>query len=105
MKWVKGVVLVTGLAIGGALAGCMPEQLEDGYQVGDGISIVGDAAAKAKTMRDAYCENGNKAAKGLLLTVVKAYMPMYPADGICTDNAFLRKLGDAVAERRAEGPD
>lgn len=98
------VALAAGLALAGsvALSGCGAEQLEDGYQFGDATSIAVEAAGNAGELRRRWCEGGDKVARTVLIGVVRAWLPLYPEGGVCSDSLFLSTLAAAVARGKPE---
>jgi len=97
----KGVVKVTALAVcmaAGAvtLTGCESAQLDDGYQFGDATAMAVEAVSNAAELRRRWCEDGDRLARTLLIGAVRAYMPAYPSEGICSDGQLLTALAEAA---------
>jgi len=95
------VIKVTALAVcmtAGAvtLTGCKPAQLDDGYQFGDATAIAVEAVANAKELRSRWCDDGDRLSRTLLIGAVRAYIPAYPSDGICSDGQLLTALAEAA---------
>lgn len=105
----KGAVLVGAVVACGVVAGCSGDgvaskRLADGYQFGDATAIVLEAAGNAPELRRRWCVEGDRVSRTLLIGAIKAYMPLYPAAGLCTDSLLLETLAAAVTAKGAGPP-
>lgn len=78
-----------------ATAGCasLETPLDDGYQPGDMARTAYAGAGRLLALQQAWCDGGDLVAKQVLLLSMRAAVPGYPEDGLCTD--IIEALGDA----------
>lgn len=76
------------------LMGCTspPTEVADGYQFGDITRFNQHELSKLSAQRAVYCsDTSSSALKQIAIDLIRTKLPLYPADGICTD-AFTALL-------------
>lgn len=94
---IKRIVIATVLAA--TMAGCTSfPRLQDGYQLGDLSGSAVNGTVQVLTLQHRYCTESDPVARAVLLNLIRAAVPGYPAAGLCTD--VLQAVGgeDAVPE-------
>ncbi|MGR8932653.1 MAG: hypothetical protein ACU836_18695 [Gammaproteobacteria bacterium] len=66
------------------LTACNSETLQDGYQVGDGLSMAADGMQRLQAAIDTYCGSvASDAARKAALAIIRIRYPTVPENGIC----------------------
>jgi hypothetical protein len=80
MKLVSMVIALLALP----LAGCAPQELDDGYQFGDITRMSGRELAELEEARQAYCQNHKDSPlRKAALDYIRIQHPEIPENGIC----------------------
>ncbi len=66
-------------------AACQTAVLDDGYQLGDGLSIAADGLQRISAAIETYCNTAtDDVARRAALALIRQRYPLIPEDGICT---------------------
>jgi hypothetical protein len=84
--------IVMAVTFAATLAGCSMPRMQDGYQLGDLSGSAVDGTVQVLTLQHRYCTESDPVARAVLLNLIRAAVPGYPAAGLCTD--VLDAIGD-----------
>ena len=94
---IKRIAIIS--AVAAIAAGCSSvDRLQDGYQIGDLSGAAVDSTVHVLTLQHRYCTESDPVARAVLLKLIRAAVPGYPADGLCTDVLDAIGEDDAVSE-------
>lgn len=66
------------------MAGCKPEELDDGYQVGDISHFTVREIGRLEQARTEYCDaNADAVVRKAALAYIRVKFPVIPENGIC----------------------
>ncbi len=60
------------------------EELREGYQPGDALHTALRLGSEARSLHEKYCKETDPLIKEVLITAVRAEVPFYPDEGICS---------------------
>lgn len=92
---VKKLFFASVMAV--SLSACTFPRLQDGYQLGELSGSAVDGTVQLLTIQQRYCTESDPVARAVLLRIIRASVPGYPSEGLCTD--VLEAIGDNNAVR------
>lgn len=67
------------------MAGCKPEELDDGYQIGDISHLTIREIGRLEQARKEYCDaNADVVVRKAALAYIRVKFPVIPENGICS---------------------